>query len=130
MLKKTINYTDYNGTQRSETHYFNLNKAEVMDWEMSMSGGLSEWIKTVVATQDAPTLMKLFKDLITKSYGVKSADGKRFVKSEELTNEFIQTEAYTELYIELLTKEGAMSDFVKGILPSNMDAKAIAPANN
>lgn len=118
MLKKIITYTDYNGTERTEDFYFNLNKAEAVEWEMSKTGGLAELIKKVVATNDMPTLISLFKELILKSYGEKSLDGKRFVKSKELSEAFAQTEAYSQLFIELATDADAASKFVNGIVPA------------
>ena len=123
MLKKTIKYTDYDGNEREEDFYFNLNKAEVTEMELSKQGGLSEYIKRIVAAQDAPSLIKLFKELICKSYGEKSLDGKRFVKSKELTEEFTQTEAYAELFVELASNAEEATKFVNGIMPKNMNIK-------
>ena len=123
MLKKTIKYTDYDGNEREEEFYFNLNKAEVTEMELSKQGGLSEYIKRIVAAQDAPSLVELFKELICKSYGEKSLDGKRFVKSKELTEEFTQTEAYAELFVELASNAEEATKFVNGIMPKNMNVK-------
>ena len=123
MLKKTIKYTDYDGNEREEDLYFNLNKAEVTEMELSKQGGLSEYIKRIVAAQDAPSLVELFKELICKSYGEKSLDGKRFVKSKELTEEFTQTEAYAELFVELASNAEEATKFVNGIMPKNMNIK-------
>lgn len=128
MLKKTINYTDYNGTERKEDHYFNLTKAEIMEMELSITGGLAEMIQRIVAAQDQPAIMKIFKDLIRKSYGIKSADGKRFIKSEEIWEEFEQTEAYSILFMELATNADAAAKFINGIVPADM-AKQIAEAS-
>ena len=128
MLKKTITYNDYNGTERTEDFYFNLSKAEVMEMEMSTAGGLAEMIKKVVASQDAPSIIKIFKDLILKAYGEKSADGKRFIKSEELSLAFAQTEAYSILFTELATDDKAAAEFVNGIVPADMSAKKGKPA--
>lgn len=129
MLKKTITYTDYNGVERKEDFYFNLSKAEVMEMEMSTSGGLAEMIQRIVAEQDAPAIIKLFKDLVLKAYGQKSPDGKRFIKSEELSEAFSQTEAYSNLFMELATDSDAASKFVNGIIP-NVEQKAIPPVAN
>lgn len=118
MLKKTITYTDYNGSERTEDFYFNLTKAEVMEMEMSTSGGLTEMINRIVAAQDAPAIIDIFKKLVLKAYGVKSPDGKRFIKSEELSTEFSQTEAYSQLFMELATNADEASKFVNGIVPS------------
>lgn len=121
MLKKTFTYTDYNGVERTEDHYFNLSKAEVMEMEMSTTGGLAEMIQRIIAAQDAPAIIKIFKDLIRKSYGVKSADGKRFQKSDELWAEFEQTEAYSMLFMELATDADAASKFINAIIPADLN---------
>lgn len=117
MLKETITYKDYNDNERTEDFYFNLTNAEVTEMEMSTAGGLAEMINRVVAAQDAPSIIKIFKELILKAYGEKSADGKRFVKSEELSTAFAQTEAYSILFMKLATDADAASKFVNGIVP-------------
>ena len=126
MLKKTITYTDYNCVERKEDFYFNLTKAEIMEMEMSISGGLTEMINRIVAAQDAPAIVKIFKELVLKAYGVKSPDGKRFIKSDELATEFAQTEAYSQLFMELATDADAASAFVNGIVP-NVEGMDAAP---
>lgn len=121
MLKKTIKYTDYNGVQREEDFLFNLSKAEIMEMEMGTVGGLTEMIMKVVKTENTPEIIKIFKDLILKAYGEKSADGKRFIKSPELSEGFAQTEAYSELFMELATDADAAAKFVNGITPADLD---------
>ena len=120
MLKKTITYEDYNGVERKEDFYFNLTEAEVMEMELSTKGGLTEMINRIVAAQDAPAIVKIFKDLILKAYGVKSPDGKRFIKSTELSTEFSQTEAYSDLFMELATNDKAGAEFINGIVPADI----------
>ena len=125
MLKKTITYTDYNGTERKEDFYFNLSKAEVMEMEMSTSGGLAQMINKIIETQDSPAIIKIFKDLILKAYGEKSPAGKRFVKSHELSEAFAQTEAYSNLFMELATDADAAAKFVNGITPVEIPADQV-----
>ena len=117
MLKKTITYTDYNGVDRTEDFYFNLTEAEIMEMEMSTIGGLSEMIDRIFSAQDLPSLIKIFKELILKAYGEKSPDGKRFIKSDEISTAFSQTEAYSQLFTELATNTDAASAFTNGIVP-------------
>jgi len=117
MLKKAITYTDYNGNERTENFYFNLSQAELMEMEMSTAGGLAEMINKIVAEQDAPAIIKIFKELILKAYGEKSPDGKRFVKSKEISEAFSQTEAYSKLFMELATDSDKAAEFVNGIVP-------------
>lgn len=117
MLKKTIKYTDYNGTERTEDFYFNLTKAEIAEMELSETGGMAELINRIIATKDNPSLIKLFKKMILLAYGEKSPDGKRFIKSEEISTAFSQTEAYSELFMQLATDEEQAVAFVNGILP-------------
>ena len=131
MLKKTITYNDYNGTERTEDFYFNLSKAELMEMEMSTAGGLAEMIKNIVAAQDAPAIIKIFKELVLKAYGKKSPDGKRFIKSEEDAIAFSQTEAYSNLFMELATNSDAAAAFVNGIVPNTEhDLPGASPKKN
>ena len=124
MVKETMTYVDYNGGERTEDFYFNLTEAEVMEMEMSTSGGLAEYIQRIVAAQDAPAIIKCFKDLILLAYGQKSLDGKRFVKNQQLRDEFSQTEAYSQMFMKLATDADAAAKFVNGIMPANMAQKA------
>lgn len=121
MFKKTVTYTDYNDVQRTETFYFNLTQAEVLEMELSTTGGLSAMIQGVIDAQDTPQLIKIFKDLVLKAYGEKSPDGRRFIKSPEITEAFAQTEAYSEIFMELATDDKAATAFVQGITPKGLD---------
>ena len=121
MLKKTIEFVDYDGNKRKEDFWFNLSKAEIMEMELLQDGGLEKLIQKIISTQDLPELVILFKALILKSYGEKSPDGRRFIKSDKLTEEFTQTEAYSQLFMELATDSDAAAKFVNGIIPSDVD---------
>lgn len=123
MLKKIITYTDYNGVERTEPFYFNLSKAELMEMELGVTGGMTEMLDKIIAAKDAPSLMKTFKEMIMKAYGIKSDDGKRLIKSEELSTAFTQTEAYSVLFMELITDDKAAADFVNGIIPNEIQAE-------
>lgn len=132
MLKKTITYTDYNDNERTEDFYFNLTKAELTEMEFSTSGGFAEMIQHIIAAKDTSALIKIFKELLLKSYGEKSQDGKRFIKSDEIRDSFSQTEAYSNLFMELATNEDAASNFINGILPKelqNADTKPLLTDN-
>ena len=117
MLKKKITYEDYDGNQRTEDFYFNLNKAELTEMEMSHDGGLIKMIENIVAAQDNKRVIEVFKDLILRAHGEKSPDGKRFKKSQEISDAFAQSEAYSVMFMELATDEKAAADFVNGIVP-------------
>ena len=127
MIKKTITYVDYNGAERTEDFYFNLSKAELMEMEMGTKGGLTEELQRIINAQDTPEIIKVFKGLLLKSYGQKSADGRRFMKSQELRDDFEQTEAYSSLFMELSSDAKAAANFVNGITPSSMDNKPNGP---
>lgn len=120
MLKKTITYTDYNGVERTEDFYFNLSKAELTDLSLSTDGGYAEMVTKIINAKDVPSIAKIFKDLIFRSYGEKSDDGKHFIKSKEISTAFSQTEAYSNLYMEFATNADAASEFVNGIIPADM----------
>jgi hypothetical protein len=121
MLKKTVSYVDYNGVERTEDFYFNLSKAEVTEMELSVEGGFSKMLEDIVKSKDNMQIVKLFKEIVLKAYGEKSADGKRFVKSKEIAEAFSQTEAYSEIFMELALNEDAAAAFVNGIMPANLN---------
>lgn len=121
MIKKTITYSDYNGVERTEDFYFNLTKSEILQWQYSVEGGLYEILDKITKSVDAQQIIGYFKELILKSYGEKSDDGKRFIKSEELSNAFSQTDAYDQIYMELFTDSDAQAEFIKGILPKDFE---------
>lgn len=127
MLKKTIKYVDYNGVERCEDFYFNLSKAEVTEMQVSEEGGYDQMLQRIVEAQDNKEIFKHFKAIILKAYGVKSQDGKRFIKSEELSEEFSQTEAFVELIMELASSETAAAEFVNGIIPK--PTQQVTPLN-
>lgn len=120
MLKKTVTYVDYNGVKRTEDFYFNLSKAEVTEMELSVEGGFSKMLEEIVKSNDNARILELFKEMVLKAYGEKSADGRRFVKSKELSEAFSQTEAYSEIFMELAMDEKAAAAFVNGIMPANL----------
>jgi hypothetical protein len=121
MLKKTVTYVDYNGMERTEDFYFNLSKAEVAEMELSVEGGFSKMLEEIVASKDNVRIVNLFKQMVLKAYGEKSQDGRRFVKSEEISQAFTQTEAYSEIFMELALNTDAAAAFVNGIMPANLD---------
>ena len=119
MYKKTINYTDFDGNQRSEVFYFNLTKAEMVKMELR-ANGMQEMLKRITEAEDAYRVAEVVEDIICRSYGEKSLDGKRFVKSQEITDSFKASEAYSELFMELMRDSNAASDFVNGIMPAEL----------
>ena len=124
MLKKTITYTDYDGLERTEEFRFNLTKAELMDMELTTVGTFSKLMQKIIDEKDMVRLAKYFKELILKSYGVKSDDGKRFIKSPELS------EAYSELYMELLGNSEYAVKFIQQVMPKDLDQNEVVPAGN
>lgn len=124
MYKKTVTYEDYNGVQRTEDFYFALSEAELTEMQLGVDGGYAAMIDKIVKAKDTPALIKIFKELLLKSYGIKSDDGRRFIKSEELSREFTQTPAYSDLYMMLATDDKQASAFIKNIMPPKLVAKA------
>lgn len=122
MLKKTITYTDYDGNERTEDFYFNLTKAELMEMELSTEGGLEKKLNKIIASKDSTKIIETFKDIIVRSYGEKSDDGKRFVKNKEIADGFTQTEAYSELFMELASDADKAAEFINGIIPKDIVA--------
>lgn len=130
MLVKRIDYVDYNGNNRSEDFYFNFTEAEIQEMNLRTPGGLKARLERIIQEMDQEKLVSYFKSLILDAYGVKSEDGRRFVKSKELCEEFTQTEAYNKLFMQLTTDTNAAIEFVKGIIPNVPDPKAEAKEPN
>ncbi len=129
MLKREIIYEDFNGNQVTDVFYFNISKPELIEMEVEHKDGLGEVLKRIVVEKDNKNLIRMFKDIVLKAYGEKSEDGKRFIKSDQLREEFSQTAAYSVLFMELATHENAAVVFLKGVLPRDMGVefdKAIA----
>lgn len=128
MFKKTIEYTDYNGVDRTESFYFNLSPADLIDMEVE-SGGYKQMIQNIIDSRDIQSLMKAFKELIRRSYGVKSQDGKHFVKNDEVFEEFVSTPAYSNLIMEFLEDTDKAVEFVNGIMPkpANTSGMSVIP---
>lgn len=122
MIKLTEKYTDFFGNEREEECYFHLSEAELADSEVSVAGGLSKKLKTIIATHDVPEIAKYFKEIILDSYGVISDDGSRFEKSEELKTKFSQSIPFSNIYMRLLDPD-KMIKFIKGILPASVVAE-------
>lgn len=123
MLKKPITYTDFLGETHTEDFYFNLSAPEIVEMEVDGTGSLSDNLKDIIASGDGARIMRTFKDIIRRSYGVRSEDGRRFIKEPEAFAEFEQTGAYAQLFMELVTDAGAAVEFVTGILPSDLVEK-------
>lgn len=137
MYKITESYVDYDGNERKEDFYFNFTEAELAKMELSVTGGLTTIIQRAIDAKDVPSLIKIFEDLISKSYGQKSLDGRRFIKSPEILEEFKQTEAYSQIYMRMATDEKAAAEFVNNVMPKKtlnaataQDKAKVLPMNN
>ena len=134
MIKKPITYTDYDGNERTEDFYFNLSMAEFTKMELGEVGGFRNYIRRIIAAENVPELTKCFDDLILASYGEKSPDGKRFIKIDKdghrLSDDFKQTEAYSKLFMELMTDSDKAAEFVNGIAPADVAKKAAELKND
>ena len=120
MLTKQITYTDFFGVERTETFYFNLSQSELVEMQFGTAGGLGAMIQKVVDAKDQQTIIKVFRELILKSYGEVSPDGRRLMKSEELSKAFSEPNAYDKLYMELSTDDMAAADFINGVVPKEI----------
>jgi len=123
MLKKTIKFIDFNGEEVSEDFYFNLNKAEIAELELSHKGGFSGYLQQIIDSEDGSEIIATFKKILLMAVGQKSEDGRRFVKSDEITDDFLHSEAYSELFMELVTDGEKAAEFIQAIVPSDMAQK-------
>lgn len=121
MYKKKITYTDYNGNERTEEFYFNLSKSEMIMLESTTPGGYASMLQRIIDSKDNTALMKAFTDLIRRSYGIKSEDGKHFIKNEQVVEDFLNSAAFDQMFLEFFTSDTAASDFAKGIMPSDLN---------
>ena len=124
MYTKEISYVDYDGNERTETFFFNLNEAELLEMDMLESGGLDKMLRKIVSEQNSKRIFEMFKKIIMKAYGVKTLDGRRLEKSDQLSKEFTETEAYNELVMELFTDPDKAADFIRKIIPTKLSAEA------
>lgn len=115
-------YKDFNGTQREEDFLFHLTEADLTEMELSTNGGLDQYINRIVAAQDGAEIIKLFKELVCKAYGIKSLDGKGFYKDEKSLRDFMATQAYSDLYMKLATDTDFATKFVNGIVPQDVSS--------
>ena len=123
MLKKTVTYIDYNGVERTEAFYFHYNEAEILDMEMSTEGGFAERIQKIIDAKDQVSLMQVIKKFVIDAYGVKSEDGKRFIKNNTVRTEFLESPAYSQIWMELVMDDEVAADFVNNVIPSGMKEK-------
>lgn len=121
MIKKTVTYTDFDDIERTEDHYFHLSQAETLQMQLGKEGGLARKLEMIVATKDQPKIIEFFADFVLKAYGQKSDDGRRFMKTDKIREEFSQTEAYSVIFMELATKADAAAAFVEGVLPKQLE---------
>jgi hypothetical protein len=131
MLKKTVTYKDYNDVERTETFYFHFNEAEILDMEMSTEGGFAERVQRIIDAKEQTALLKVIKKFVLDAYGVKSEDGKRFIKTDKVKEEFIQSPAFSIIFMELVTNDKLAAEFVNGVVPDSMKdrLKSIAIKN-
>ena len=117
MYRDHRTYIDFNGVERTEDFYFNLSKAEIADMELSTTGGIKDMVNKILEAKDQAKLVSLFKDLIHMAYGVKSEDGRNFIKNDKVREDYFSTNAYSDLYMELATNDQFASQFFEAILP-------------
>lgn len=120
MLKKTIKYTNFFDEEVSEDFYFNYTKAELMDKQYSVNGGFTNMLTMLLGSRDENTMYDVVKKLILGSYGVVSSNGRDFIKTEEQTAAFSHSEAYSNLFMEIINSSDAALAFLVGILPKDV----------
>lgn len=120
MITKTVTYTDLNGNERTEKFYFHFYESEIMEMELSVEGGFADRIQKIIDAKDQPSLIRVVKKFVLDAYGVKSDDGKRFIKNDEVRDAFVQNPAYSKIFMELVLDDKVASEFVKGVVPAEM----------
>lgn len=120
MFKKTVTYPDFNGVERTEDYFFNITKTDLSEMQMSQPGGLKGFLERIIAAKNEAEIMAMFKELVVKSYGEKSPDGRYHIKSPAVQEMFTYSPAYDIIYMELATDEIAAAAFIKGIIPPDV----------
>lgn len=126
MLKKTITFEDLDGNPITEDFYFNISKADLAEMEFSQKGGMQDHLNAIVKAEDGKEIMRIFKEIIAMAVGKRSEDGRRFIKTEDIRDEFLQTDAYSVLFMELVTDAGKGAEFITAIMPGDLAAKVAA----
>jgi hypothetical protein len=126
MHKEIITYVDYNGIERTEELYFNLTEQELIDMQLTTAGGYTETVKAIIDAKDQPALIAIFKELLHKAHGKKTPDGRRFIKSQEILDDFIYSPAYSKLYMRLVTDDQYAAKFISGLIPAELAEKVKA----
>lgn len=128
MLKKTITYNDLDGNPITEDFYFNLSKAEIAEWKLRAikdgKDSLDEILKNISESKDGSVIIDMFREILSKSVGRRSEDGKRFIKNQEIIDEFMQSDAYSVLFMEFLTDASSSAKFINSVLPADLVEKA------
>ena len=127
MIKKTVTYTDFNGSERTETFYFHYSQAEILEMELSVDGGFGERIQRIIDAKDQPSLIRVIKKFVLDAYGVKSDDGKRFIKNDEVRAAFEECPAFSIIFMEMVMNDAAAAEFFKGVVPADL-AKTVGTA--
>jgi len=120
MLKKTITFKDLDGNEITEDFYFNLSKRELAEMKIAHKGDLSEYLKEIIRSEDGQAILDNIKNFIAMSVGVRGEDGRRFIKNRDITDSFMQSDAYDELFFELVSNADAAADFFMGIVPEDI----------
>ena len=124
MFTKTLTYTDFDDNERTETLRFNLSEPEIIEMQSSYPGGLEKMLQKIVEEKDEQKLLAMFKELILKSYGEKTPDGRRFIKSKEMSEAFSQTRAYEQFYMEIIRDTDLAIEFTNKIMPKSVQDAA------
>lgn len=120
MIKKTVTYNDLNGSERTESFYFHFYESELLEMELSVDGGFAERIQKIIDAKDQPTLIRVIKKFVLDAYGIKSDDGRQFIKNDEVRAKFEQCPAYSKIFMELVLDDKIAADFVNGVIPAEM----------
>lgn len=130
MLTITETYTDWNGNLRTEDFRFHFSQAELMEMEMSTEGGFSARVNRILNANSQTELFQIMKAFVLDAFGVKSDDGRRFMKDEEIRRGFQECPAYSKIFMRLATNSDEAAKFINGVTPEDMPKPmAVAAAN-
>lgn len=119
MLKKTVEFEDVEGNTRKEDFYFHMRANELTKMQVSHEGGFEGYLRRIVAEKNGEKLAEIFEKLILDAYGVKAPDGIGFIKNQELREAFKSTDAYDQIFMEIITDADKAVEFFEGVIPKN-----------
>lgn len=118
MIKETITFENLDGNTVTEDHYFHLSMKELTALELGPGVGLYDKLMAITSKGNNKETLEAFEEIIRLSYGQRiDGSASEFYKSPEISEKFMNSLAYDELFSSLLTSTTKTIAFINGIMP-------------